>query len=200
MGMGNNPANMVDPSGAVAYGAGVSSGLPSFSPIVENEALSYRGNPFDELYYADPGSELVKSGGGEVSTGGSTSAQGVSSELPYFRFTLLNESEWINVVPNACAIVENTILDWTWNSALANYESVSRGTWGQDIKGEAIGMANAIADNVTSTTKYYVNTPLSQMRSDFVTTFKSPSTYSNVLATGIMMGGERNCRICIASE
>jgi RHS repeat-associated protein len=102
-------------------------------------------------------------------------------------------------VNNGLIDIVNGLFVDTWNSGVANYQSLKRGTWTHDIKTETKQLAVDLKNNVVTTYRYHANTPLKQQFNDAGNYFTSPQALEDVTVIGInfytgykLSGGKEN--------
>lgn len=105
--------------------------------------------------------------------------EGTNNTMPYVPLIpdipVEKGSIWENTVAllNGVKDVVN-LVPMTWNSGVANVESLQRGTWTQDISGELRGMAQGASDFVSREVNYAISTPIGKQFSDLGTYLASP--------------------------
>ncbi|HXB12397.1 MAG TPA: RHS repeat-associated core domain-containing protein, partial [Bacteroidia bacterium] len=100
--------------------------------------------------------------------------------------------DYVSAVDNGVINILN-IVPALWNSGVANYQSLSQGTWTRDIGNEFGQMGSAIKNTAVNSWNYTINTPFTQQLKDAGKTLVDPHTLEFVVTivagSKIPMGG-----------
>jgi len=88
-------------------------------------------------------------------------------------------TDYIGAVDNGVIDILN-LAPTTWNSGVANFQSLARGTWKQDITDELRGMGKAIRSYSINTFNYIKNTPVNKQLTDAGGDLADPKTVETI--------------------
>jgi len=111
-----------------------------------------------------------------------------AEELPHmdkFKYDgSLGVFDWLKAIPNAAGDLWNTTVVDSWNSGVAHYKSVRRGTWSQDVGNEFKSIAKNTEEYLVGGYKYHSKTPIKQQFKDAGDYFTDPQTLEDALTIG----------------
>jgi hypothetical protein len=85
--------------------------------------------------------------------------------------------DYLKWIPNAAGNIYNGLIADTWNSGVATYQSLKRGTYLKDLGSDAKQFGNSIRQTAVNSWNYTINTPISQQLIDAGKTTISPQTW-----------------------
>ncbi len=83
--------------------------------------------------------------------------------------------DYVSAIDNGIIDILNIVPE-LWNSGVANYESIKRGTWTKDISNEFRALGSSIKQSAVNTWDYTIGTPIGQQFADSWNTLKDPRT------------------------